>query len=496
MDLHLDHEYTLNPDGSGKVSVRWEGDAPSPDLQPETFIGSEVGMGRGIDAWDAVACDVVEGRLKFTATAYFKDVAQLRFHCQGLHVHVLDFAVSRDAKGNVVVKTVAPEAPTADLSGESEEALRARLAEERPKFEAAKGFMEGMVGGLVCTAALRLPAAVGSLKGGKKAGPKEVRTRFEGKVVLDLLDRLMTDDDLALRLLRSGKQGPEALTELLGDEGLLEVTTKGDASPQFDYESEVDAARQRFEALSESLNLPKPPAKGAPMENARIVAVKMVREADSDRELHPMGQNYRSLSFTIVGDLPPGVVKADEGRMDAAVTVAGENLVPDDDWKRRISFPKMTKDRRTAFFDVEFPLPDGELGGFREIRGSLQVVVSSDVEEVDLGFKKLEAGEAGKQFGASIERFEPQDEERTTLEIKFQIAMERIESLALQAPKGDAVVLSQQGYSSSGDECVLTYGIEGPIPKKAKLVAKVSKKVQQLEIPFEVRDVDELGRPK
>lgn len=495
MDLHLDHDYTVNPDGSGKVSIRWNGDAPSPDLQPGSFIGSEVGAGKGIDAWDAVTCELADGRLKFAATAYFKDIAQLRFHCQGFHANVLDFQASLDPKGNLVVKGVPAEMNRDGKPAATEKEARARLEEERGKFAAAKGLMEGMMGGLVCTAALRLPGAVGAVKNGKKAGPKEVRTRFEGKVVLDLLDRLMTDDDLAIRLLRSPNLGPEALMGLAGELGPLEVVTKGQVAPQFDYESEVAAARERFAALSDSLNLPKPPAQGAPMENVRIVAAKVVREADPDRELHPMGQNYRSMSFAIAGELPPGVVKADEGRMDVAVTVAGENLVPDDDWKRRISFPKVTNDRRTAFFDVEFPLPDGGVDGFREIRGALQVLVSLRIEEVDLGFKKLEAGEEGKQFGAVIERFEPQDEERTMLDLKLQIGMERIESLALQAPKGEPRVLPQHGYSSSGDECTLTYLIEGPIPKKAKLVARVATQLQQLEVPFAVRDVDALGRP-
>jgi len=116
--------------------------------------------------------------------------------------------------------------------------------------------------------------------------------------------------------------------------------------------------RRREGALRLRRRVPEPPQ-----------ASKLVREADSDRDLHPMGQNYPSFSFTVVGDLPGGAVKAEEGRMDVAVTDAGDNLVPDDDWKRRISFPKLTSDRRSAFFDVELRLGDAPVEGFREIRG-------------------------------------------------------------------------------------------------------------------------------
>jgi hypothetical protein len=352
-----------------------------------------------------------------------------------------------------------------------------------------------MVGGLVCTASLQFPGPIAKVRFGKKGKGNTVSLRFEGKAVVDLLDRLMTDDDLALKLIRSGKKGPEALFVLMEDQGPLEAATKGALAPTFDYESEVAAAREKFAALAESLNLPKPPEKGAPLGNTRIVAAKVVREADNDRELHPMNQNYPSLSLTVVGDLPEGVVKLEEGRMDAAITDAGDNLVPDDDWKRRISFPKMTKDRRTAFFDVEFPLPRPGVDGFKEIRGILSVNTTSGAEEIDLGFKKLEAGAEGKELGAVIENLDPQ-EESTTLGIRLNISKDLLEALALVGPKGDAAPMSERGYSSSGDQCQVEYAIEGAIPKKAKLVARVIRNLQRIDVPFEVRDVDLLGRSR
>lgn len=496
MDLHLDQDYELNPDGSGKVTIHWEGDSPNPDLQGPQFIASEVSNGRGIDAWRDLSCTIEDNRLQFKATAYFKDVAALRFHCQGFHANVLDFAASKDDDGNFVLKTPVPQSDSSEPAPAGDDELRARLPGERAKFAMARDFLGSMMGGLVCTASLQLPGSVARVRNGKKGRPDTVSIRFEGKVVVDLLDRLMTDDALAIKLLRSGKEGPDALLGLLGDDqGPLEVVTKGELAPVFDYEGEVAAAKESFAALAETLNLPKPPAAGPPMGNARILASKLVRETDSDRELNPMGQNYPSITFTVAGELPVGVIKLDEGRMDAAITDAGENLVPDDDWKRRIHFPKMTKDRRTAFFDVDLPLPEG-CEGLQEVRGTLGLHVSSGTDEVDLGFKKLEAGQTGKEFGASIERLEPQDEERTTLDLKLMVAMETIESVVLRGAKGEEVPMSQNGYSSSGDECTLTYGIQGPIPKKPKLVARVAKNLQRVDVSFEVRDVDLLGRPR
>jgi hypothetical protein len=40
------------------------------------------------------------------------------------------------------------------------------------------------------------------------------------------------------------------------------------------------------------------------------------------------------------------------------------------------------------------------------------------------------------------------------------------------------------------------YAIQGAIPKKAKLVARVIQNLQRIDVPFELRDVDLLGRPR
>lgn len=494
MDLTLTHDTIFNPDGSGKVSIRWEGDPPSADLQPGAFIASEVGNGRGIDAWKDLSCTVDGGRLVFQATVYFKSAAELRFFCQGFHANVLDLETSTDDAGNFTVRTPGPGPEIPPESGD-EKALLAKLAEERPKFAMAKDFLEGMMGGLVCVGSVKLPGKVGRVKHWKKGPADTVKTRFEGKALLQLLDRLMTDDELALKLLRSGKEGPEALLALLGEQGPLEAVTTGKLAPQFDYEAEVAAAKEEFAAMAGTLNLPKPPELAPPMQNVRIVATKLVREADGDRELCPMGQNYASFSMTILGDAPEGTIKADEGRMEAAITDTGVNLVPEDDWGRRISFPKLTKDRRNTFFDVDLKLGDGPVDGFKEIRGTMSLVVSSGTEDVDLGLRKLEADEEGKELGARIQRVEVQ-EDRTSFDLRLQVPMERLEALRVVPPKGGDLAIDQNGYSSSGDECTLSYTIPGALPKKFKLVARVAKDLQTLVVPFEIRDVDLLGRPR
>ena len=114
MDIHLHQDYTLNPDGSARVTVLWRGDAPN-DLSPETFMATEVAGSKGIDAWCSISCDIAGGKLKFQAVVFVKDIGALRFHCQGMHANVLDFTASLNEAGNLVVKTPVPELPTVKL---------------------------------------------------------------------------------------------------------------------------------------------------------------------------------------------------------------------------------------------------------------------------------------------------------------------------------------------------------------------------------------------
>ena len=71
MDLHLAHDFTFNPDGSGKVMVRWSAPATVDTPAPDEFLRSELQQAVGVDAWAEPRCAVEDDRLVFTATAWF-----------------------------------------------------------------------------------------------------------------------------------------------------------------------------------------------------------------------------------------------------------------------------------------------------------------------------------------------------------------------------------------------------------------------------------------
>jgi hypothetical protein len=488
MDVHLEHEFFFNPDGAGKVKLRWSG--PADDADPRALVADEVRKAQGVEAWSDVSCAPEDGRLVFQGTAYFLNVAGLRFHCRGLHVSSTDLETAPGDKGGLIVKgrvEAKQEAPIVEP-----EKLAAEIAATREKMEMGRAFIEGLFGHLKTTVVVRLPGKIGKIKNAKKLDERSATATMSGKDLLAVFDRLLKDDDLMAEMLRRGG-GPEAVASLLGDLGPLELETQGKLAPLFDFESEVAAAKAAFEALRESFGGPK---RAAPAAGTRVVAAKLVHGADSDNELHPFGQNFNSYACVVAADLPEPALKADEGVLEAFILGDGTDATPSDEWDRRIHFPKLTKDGRTLFCEVSVKLPELPPDSIREIRGAVRVQVATREEEVELGFPALKAGAQGKAFDAVLERCETEEDGRLRIELRLALAMERVRTVELVDKKGQAVELNRSGYSSSGDECTLTLDGEVPLKPGAKLRARVLADLKELEVPFQAGPVDLLGRPR
>lgn len=494
MELHLEHEFIFNPDGSGKCKVRWTGPLQTPDVDTTTFLREEVAKAKGVEAWADLSCEAQDDKLVFSGTAYFRNVSELRFHCQGLHVSSVDFATATDEKGAFTVagrseaKAEAPAVP-------DEAELGAAIAQAREQLAMGREFIEGMFGGLDCSVLLRLPGTIGTIKNAKKVDACTASSEMAGKDLLAILDRLATDDALMAEMIRRGG-GPDAMASLLGDKGPVHVATKGKTAPLFDFEAEAAAAAAAFEEFRAALKIPQGPERAKPAENTRIAAVKLVREADNDRDLCPMGQNFCSYSFVVAGDLPGPALKAEEGALEAFVADDGTDLLPESEWDRRCSFPKLTKDGTTFLCDLSVKFPETMPAGIREIRGVVRVQVATATEEVDLGFPELAAGVEGSQCGARLERCETGEEGRTSIDLRLGIAMERVQSLALVDENGSAAELNRNGYSSSGDECTLNLDSDVALQPGMKLKARVMSELKFYDVPFAVEDVDLLGRPR
>lgn len=492
MTLDLHHEFTLNPDGSGRAALRWTGPVDEGVPPPDEFVRAEIERAQGVEAWADVRCAVEGDHTVFTATAWFRDLGALRFHCQGVHVNLVDLELVDGDDGSVEIRTRLERSATGDPTTGDDPATN--IEAERDKLRSAREFVAGMFGGLTCTIVVNLPGRlVGKLQG-KRRGDTRVETTFHGARLVALLDRLLTDDALMARLLASGGlNGPSALIELLGDDVLIGAKTAPRAQPQFDFEQEVSVARQAFAEFAASLRVASPDAGPAtPLDNVRIVAARVVHEADSERDLCPQGQSTRGITLTIAADLPSRALALDRALLERVITDDGADITPADEWDRQCHFPKATADGSTIYLD--FALPAGhDARGLAELSARVTATTSLGSEEVELGFPAIEAGAHGSQAGAELLRVESEPDGGTLLELRLGVQRHHILGASLLLGDGRSA-LTIQGWSSCNDECTVTCHIDGPVPAGARIAVTLATGLERADYALALQGVDWFGR--
>lgn len=469
MSLLLEHDFDLNPDGSGRVQVRWSALHHEGSPTPAEFLRSELEQAQGVAAWADARCDVEDDRIVFAATAWFDDVASLRFHCQGFHLALLDLAVVADDDGAV---TVASQRTPADAFGAPAlaadapaDVVRRTLAAERQKLAEARELVAQVFGAVSATAVLRLPADVADAGAGELVAPDAVRVAFSGAGIVDALDALLQRDELMLDLLRRGAAGPEAALALLGTQQPIAVRTTAGAAPRFDYAAEVAAARAAaadlpaFDATPAAAPLPT-----AELADARIVARLDVREADGAAGFTPAGRGEPGVTLTIAGTLP-----------FPALALLGASATFADGGERAGEDLGAAADGRTVWFAVA-----GAVDG--PITGAVDAECSEGDEVVDLGFPALTDDVEGTFPGARLLRFAG-DEHGGALEVRLPLARSRVRAVQLVAD-GRTIELQPTGYMASGDECELAFEFVGRTPRKARVQLTFAGRVTQKRYVF------------
>jgi hypothetical protein len=503
--IDLEQEFTLNPDGSGKVAVRWIGAPPmimggekkSTEAQARSMLKDEVMKAEGVDAWKDVSCVARDdGKFEFKGTAYFKDFSKLKLHNGGFKL--VSIRASKDAAGNLVLvnepdKKGEPSKPLSDTEAAT------LLKEQRAQYQQMKPLLDTMVGALKVSATVRLPGRVGEASAFKKVDDTTVRLAFDGKAFLKGFDELVMNDAWMLQQLKKGA-GFEGATpddevireKLFGDKGPIRAATTGALKTLFDYEGEAAPARKAWAAAAEALGaVVPPPAAGGDFKSLKVAAVHYVHAQDSARGL---GHPSPGLKVTFFGELPGTVLNTSKGKLKTAVADTGESLLPDGDFDRTIHFAQLSSDKAAVSFDVKLALPPASAKGIREISGVLGYLVGGKTKDVDLGFTELKDGAKGK--GATIGKIEENSwtKGHHDIEVKLEMPNERIHSIVLKDAAGAVVETGEGGYWASGSETTRTVTVKGAVPAKGTIVVKVYEDLKAYEIPFKVTDLDLLGR--
>jgi len=432
--LEITEVYTLNPDGSGKVVH--EAVFPVNELEIDENIGREIKLkeeilaelknAKGVEVWDEVSYKYEgEDKIYFKATAYFKDISQLKFHNSGTSITFLDRIVFSCDDGQLSLELrnssteeendrnekKIEEKPALELT---EAEVEEQLAKSKKEIVKAKMMLAGLFSDLKIDRTFHLPGTVARSSNFEISLDGSVRNNFEGAKLLELITDKLDDEEWLRQQIRSGQDVEEAsvpdehtaIGYLFGQKApVLVVMSKADA-PLFDYEKEVAQSRinyQNFIAKLEPLRSPDPiKVDPATIGKFSVAGIRYVAFDDIENGIQPLG--YRQgYTLAVMGTLPEQAKKLLPGKLETALTDTGVSLLPESDYDQKISWPTLGKDGRTVLLDLELTNPDQKAKSLQKISGTFGYLVSKgEFSMVDLGISKFEKGVKGNKFGAEV----------------------------------------------------------------------------------------------
>ncbi len=518
--FETEEDYTLNPDGTGKVHIKalYQGG----DLGGPQGIGSGASLkdaiaktleeSGGIEAWKDFSFEPTdEGLMQFEGTAYYRNITDVDIKFGSVERQIPGVRFVEESGG------MALEMQTGGEEGEEEaKPAPAKLSDEeieqqiqgvRAEFEQVKPMFSAIFSGMKFKMSYKLPGKLGEVTNFKKGKGGIVRLTIEGAKLIDAIVRRLSDDEwcreqvLAGRELMGDQPGSADLNEeLFGEKGPVRAVVTGKLEPLFDYETEVEAAKEAYADMVKELQLeaasPEQSVETGEFDSLKVGGVRLVSFVDTGRGIRPF--NYdEGLSFCMIGELSAPVLEARDGIVEKAVADNGQDLLPEEEWDRRISFPSVSSDGTAVTFEARLKAPGEEVNGLAELSGRLECQFAGDSTEVDLGLKKYKKGTKGTEFGAVITSLEDAgwDDGSQRLSLEINLPKGRIKSIAFYDDGGKKLDVSESGYSSGGDHATLEFVLEGGFPKSGRIAVNVFEKIEKRIVRFELANVTLLGRP-
>jgi len=512
-------EFTLNPDGSGKVvhessfqNINLSGDS---DTSPESLkeaIARVIEDTKGVDAWRDVSYKRLDdGRLYFKGTAYFKDLSLLDIPNQTM----LDFDWKKTGAGTALLTLRTNKGgehdgfklakKPVDLTKLTPAERTQKIKEERAKFQQGKPMLAGFMGTMKHDVVFHLPGKISVQSNFTPGGGGALHIIFDGTKLLAAMDKLVADDAwMAKNLGSMGGEKPAMDEEMnavvFGTKAPVRATVNGLGAATFPYDTELAAAKKEFAKIQQQLGATPvtvaPPAKSGALKSLKVVGVRLVTESDEKRELRPFNCDA-GYTLVLQAELPGSVLAiTDKSGLDTAIADDGSDLLKDSEWDRRFSFPRLSTDKAAALLEAALKTPAPGVKGLKELSGHLQYSVAGGAKEIDLGFTELAVKSKGKELSAQIESIEEGWQKNGSQQMGLKLKIDKDALKAVYLVAGDAKTeLKQSGYGGGMGSFTFTYESKTAFPATGKLVAEVYDQMQTFDVPFKLENISLLGAP-
>ena len=508
----------LNPDGSGKTRIEIVRAVSIPmslsekeDFDAQTVLKETaqaiVEKSKGVDAWKDVSFGYRDdGRMYFRGTAYFPALDALKIESQ---------AGKNSSGGSGFTSKLALRSTENGLelfakpaTDKEEDAPRDKVLDpfkEKIKYHQVRGMLVAVLTGLRTEYYIELPAAPLEYSGFQLDG-ETLHYLFGGEKALAVIDRVVSDDALWRRLAAEGKGADDigvwAQKEIFG--GDLYARLPGKVANRFDYPGEMAKAAKVWLRERERLFVPSVVAvAGQKVKPGDTVAAESIRIASLtmnflDRQTNPDLPLFakRGWKATIVAALPAALTDVSSGFVSRAVAVDGSDLLSENDWGRRIHFPKLSDDGRFVVAELpEFTLPAGFSGTLRELSGEFTGMVSAGEKVIDLGMIETQKGSKGTELGATVTEVGPSSwgAGKYDLSLKMQIKSYFVKGFTIEDEKG-ARIEFEPGVSHVGDSLTQAFQLVRPWPAKVRIKVTIHDNVVDTKFPSSWRTSISLRR--
>ncbi len=515
--IQTKEEYTLNPDGSGKVvyestlplmSTMMTDEVPDPQDQAREEVGKILKNSQGVDVWKDVNYKVTEkGSLFFKGTAYFQKHSALKIG-GSMKSESSKVVFEKLPKGGMELRLVEKKAEEKESSaGElSDEELAKKVKAEKAKFQQSKGMLMAILTELRIEKIFHLPGQLNEVNVFKKDNDSNtVSILYEGGKMLQALDELAKTDEWWRKQALSGrgivKEGPpmdDLHEKLFGVGGQARTTLKGELKPLFDYENEVVSAKNMYPSMRERLGLstvPKrlPAAEGGSFKSLRIGGVRLVRESNQKNCVRPF--NYdKGYTISIIGELPGSVLKVKNVQILKAIADNGEDLRKKNSFHM---FPQLSEDKGTVIFDLNLRVPGDNVKSLKEVSGEIGYVVARGTKTVDLGTLKLKTGSKGLTLDVEISSIKENQWNKGSYELSLKLTTdnENIKRVRFMDANDIDLEVEKAGHMQMNKNLTLTFRYDKEFPSDAHIIVEMYDKVQEYTIPYKLENISLLGLP-
>lgn len=231
-------------------------------------------------------------------------------------------------------------------------------------------------------------------------------------------------------------------------------------------------------------------------DKVRVAGVRLVRYSDFNLGVLPLGRG-NGYTLSLIADLPEPAVKIAGGQVDKAVTNNGKSLLSEDEWDRKVRFARLSKDYKTAVFDIDFLLPDPGTLGLEEITGTLEYFTASGTKTLDLGVIPLTTGAAGSQLGAKISsiQIDPYENNSPIVALTLNVPGEAVESIELYDKNDKRLNITPYGHVASANAATVKFFVEDDLPSEARFVVHIFENLQKHALPFRITAISLVGLP-